>query len=46
VARKLIESYVEHNDPLPPKITQALKRRARKESLKLSIGLPAALCPA
>jgi predicted RNase H-like HicB family nuclease len=46
VARKLIESYVEHNDPLPPKITQALKRRARKESLKLPIGLPAALCPA
>jgi predicted RNase H-like HicB family nuclease len=46
VARKLIGSYVDHRDPLPPKIAQALKRRARKESLKLPIGLPAALCPA
>jgi predicted RNase H-like HicB family nuclease len=46
VARKLIESYVDHNDPLPPKIAQALKRRARKESVKLPIALPAVLCPA
>jgi len=36
VARKLIESYVEHHDPLPPKMAQALKRRRRKESVRLS----------
>ena len=26
VARKLIESYLEHGDPLPPKVMTALKR--------------------
>ena len=26
VARKLIESYLEHGDPLPPKVMAALKR--------------------
>ncbi len=25
VARKLIESYIEHNDPLPPAVAEALK---------------------
>lgn len=25
VARKLVESYLEHGDPLPPKISEALK---------------------
>lgn len=46
VARKLIESYVEHNDPLPPKIAAALKRRRRKETVRLPIGVPETLCGA
>ena len=44
VARKLIESYVEHGDPLPPKIARALKQRRRKVTAKVPIGLPNQLC--
>jgi len=46
VARKLVESYVEHGDPLPRKIAAALKQRSRKTSLKLPLGMPDALTPA
>jgi predicted RNase H-like HicB family nuclease len=42
VARKLIESYIEHGDPLPAKIRAALKRGGRKVSLKIPIGLSVA----
>ena len=41
VARKLIESYVEHNDPLPPRIAAALKRQGRKMEAKIPVGLSA-----
>jgi hypothetical protein len=41
VARKLIESYAEHGDPLPRKVTAALKRFRRKTSLHLPVGIPA-----
>lgn len=39
VARKLIESYIEHGDPLPPKIAQALKRQRRKATVKIPVGI-------
>jgi antitoxin HicB len=39
VARKLVESYVEHGDPLPPRIRAALKGGQRKAVVKIPIGL-------
>ena len=39
VARKLVESYVEHGDPLPAKIRAALKRSQRKSIVKIPVGL-------
>ena len=39
VARKLVESYIEHGDPLPRKIRAALKRSGRKEVVKIPVGL-------
>jgi antitoxin HicB len=43
VARKLVESYLEHGDPLPPKIRKALKHANRKVSLRIPVGFSAAL---
>lgn len=39
VARKLIESYLEHGDPLPAKVLAALKRSPRKATLKIPVGM-------
>ncbi|GBC95263.1 hypothetical protein HRbin16_01050 [bacterium HR16] len=39
VARKLIESCVEHGDPLPEKISQALRRQRRKATVKIPVGI-------
>jgi antitoxin HicB len=39
VARKLIESYLEHGDPLPPKVMTALKQRHRKTMAKIPVGI-------
>ncbi|MDZ7343576.1 MAG: type II toxin-antitoxin system HicB family antitoxin [candidate division KSB1 bacterium] len=39
VARKLIESCLEHHDPLPPKIRAALKKRGQKTTLKIPVGV-------
>lgn len=39
VARKLIESYLEHGDPLPPKVQAALKRQQHKMMAKIPVGL-------
>jgi antitoxin HicB len=39
VARKLIESYLEHGDPLPPKIMAAFHRKQRRTSAKIPIGI-------
>ena len=39
VARKLIESYLEHGDPLPPKVRTALKQRQRKITTRVPIGI-------
>ncbi len=41
VARKLVESCLEHGDPLPAKIRAALRRSVRKATVKIPIGLSA-----
>ena len=38
VARKLIESYLEHGDPLPPKIATALSHPQRRTRIKIPVG--------
>jgi antitoxin HicB len=38
VARKLIESYVEHGDPLPSRIAQAVQRPQRRNKTKIPVG--------
>jgi len=42
VARKLVESYLEHGDPLPPKIAEALKQRQIRRS---TVKVPVAVVP-
>ena len=39
VARKLIESYLEHGDPLPAKVRAALKRRRWKATVRIPVGI-------
>jgi antitoxin HicB len=39
VARKLVESYVEHGDPLPRKIRAMLKTARRKAVVRIPVGL-------
>ena len=39
VARKLIESYLEHGDPLPPKIAAALSQPLRRTRIKIPVGI-------
>lgn len=39
VARRLVESYVEHGDPLPRKIRAALKVAQRKAVVRIPVGL-------
>ncbi len=39
VARKLVESYLEHGDPLPAKIRAASKRTASKFVVEIPVGL-------
>lgn len=42
VARRLIESYIEHGDPLPDKIQAALKRKnRRKATATIAVGVEA-----
>lgn len=38
VARKLIESCVEHGDPLPPRIAQAVRQPQRRTRTKIPVG--------
>jgi len=42
VARKLVESYLEHGDLLPPKIKAALKVPQRRAVINIPVGLSAA----
>jgi predicted RNase H-like HicB family nuclease len=46
VARKLIESYIEHGDPLPPKIAMALKQKQRSIIAQIPIGIAMEALPA
>lgn len=39
VARKLIESYLEHGDPLPPKIAALLAQPQRRTKVKIPVGI-------
>jgi antitoxin HicB len=39
VARRLIESYAEHGDPLPPKIAAAVGQPQRRTKTKIAVGL-------
>jgi len=45
VARKLIESCLEHGDPLPRKVEEALRRRARPAMLKIPVGFEVEALP-
>ena len=39
VARKLIELYMEHGDPLPPKIVAILSQPSRRTKIKIPVGI-------
>ncbi|ROL62446.1 type II toxin-antitoxin system HicB family antitoxin [Bacteroidetes/Chlorobi group bacterium ChocPot_Mid] len=39
VARKLIESYIEHNDPLPEKIKSQIDRKSKKMKLRIPVAV-------
>jgi predicted RNase H-like HicB family nuclease len=39
VARRLIESYAEHGDPLPPKIAAAVGQPQRRTKTKIAVGV-------
>jgi predicted RNase H-like HicB family nuclease len=39
VARKLIESYIEHGDPLPKRVQAALKSAANDAIVAIPVGL-------
>jgi antitoxin HicB len=46
VARKLIESYAAHGDPLPPKIAAAVGQPQRRTKIKIPVGLSFEPAPA
>ena len=46
VARKLIESYVEHGDPLPPRIAQTVRQPQRRTMTKIPVGFSFEPAPA
>jgi predicted RNase H-like HicB family nuclease len=46
VARRLIESYAEHGDPLPPKIAAAVGQPQRRTKTKIPVGLSFGPAPA
>ena len=39
VARKLVESHIEHGDPLPPKVRAALRRTRRTTKVTIPVGV-------
>jgi len=41
VARKLVESYIEHGDPLPSKVRTALRRARRTATVTIPVGVSA-----
>lgn len=42
VARKLVESYIEHGDPLPQKIALSLQALQRRTKIKIPVGISSA----
>ena len=40
VARKLVESYLEHGDPLPEKIAASMQGTQRRTKVKIPVGVP------
>ena len=42
VARKLVESYIEHGDPLPQKIAMSLQTPQRRTTIKIPVGISSA----
>jgi len=46
VARKLIESYLEHGDPLPPEIATTFRLQRGKARLSIPVGLSMEAMPA
>jgi antitoxin HicB len=41
VARKLLESYREHGDPLPVKINAAMKSKRKRTTVRIPVGIEA-----
>lgn len=41
VARRLIESYLEHGDPLPPQVLASMHRGRRKTLAKIPVAITA-----
>jgi predicted RNase H-like HicB family nuclease len=41
VARRLVESHLEHGDPLPPKVRAALRRAKRAATPIIPVGISA-----
>lgn len=39
VARKIIESYIEHNDPLPEKILKQLDKKQKKSKFRIPVAV-------
>jgi antitoxin HicB len=39
VARKLIESYIEHNDPLPEKILKQLNKTTKMSKFRIPVSV-------
>jgi antitoxin HicB len=38
VARRLVESHIEHGDPLPPKVRAAIRRAKRRTHVSIPVG--------
>ena len=43
VARRLVESHIEHGDPLPPKVRAALRRARRSATVTIPVGVSSVL---
>lgn len=39
VARKLIESYVEHGDPLPPALAKKMKKKSTETTFQIPVSV-------
>lgn len=46
VARKLIESYLEHGDPLPPRLAALIGQPQRRTRVKIPVGITSEMASA